>query len=109
MLLWCGRVVTRDAPEAYSALKNTKRPMERILLGFHAFANILLMFPQLRQATDRIDPKELAGHVQHVSSIVRELDSVLQEHWERYLEPQGRELYLPLRERLVAAELLSQR
>ncbi|WP_375744940.1 HEXXH motif-containing putative peptide modification protein [Corallococcus interemptor] len=106
MLLWFGRVVKAGAPDAYSVLKGRNRPLERILLGFHAFANILLVYSTLRSSPGPIPPKDIEDQLRNLRPIVSDLDGVLLQNWEQHLEQMGRELYLPLRERLVAVDLL---
>jgi HEXXH motif-containing protein len=107
MALWNAPIVKKGAPEAYSVLKNTRRPLEKVLLGYHAFANIKLALGILHPLDNVIDPAELAEQEQHVSAIVANLDEPLQEHAEMYLEEAGKELYYPLRARLTEQERLS--
>jgi HEXXH motif-containing protein len=109
MALWCGRVAKPDAPEGYSALKKVNRPLDRILLGFHAFGIVLLALPAVKDALDGADRNEHAAQTEHTMRLVSGLDQTLQEHWESYLEESGKAFYLPLRERLIAGGLLRRR
>ena len=100
-------MVKEGAPEVFSVLKNTSRPLDKVLLGFHAFANMRLALGFLRANPEGLELKELADHERDVSSIVGSLDSSLQPFVDDYLEPAGEALYAPLRAKLVGAELLA--
>lgn len=107
VLQWSMAVVKEGAPEVFSVLKNTKRPLDKVLLGFHAFANMRLALGFLRSNSEGLNLKELADHERDVGSIVNSLDSGLQLYVDDYLEPAGKALYTPLRAKLVDAELLA--
>lgn len=107
MVQWSVPVVKEGAPDVFSVLKNTNRPLEKVLLGFHAFANMRLALDILRSNPDGIDLKELGEHELDVTSIVNSLDAGLQQYADEHLEPAGQALYLPLRAKLVSAELLA--
>ncbi|PYI93703.1 MAG: hypothetical protein DME97_05455 [Verrucomicrobia bacterium] len=107
MLQWSMAMVKEGAPEVFSVLKNTSRPLDKVLLGFHAFANMRLALGFLRANPEGLELKELADHERDVSSIVGSLDSSLQPFVDDYLEPAGKALYAPLRAKLVGAELLA--
>ncbi|WP_111682855.1 aKG-HExxH-type peptide beta-hydroxylase [Winogradskyella tangerina] len=38
------KLVRENAPDAYSSVKNTKRPLILVLLAFHAFSNVLIFY-----------------------------------------------------------------
>ena len=95
-----------QAPEVHSVLKGTRRPLERVLLGFHAFGNVLLVQEALvadRHLVGAGVERELAATRRAVVG----LDDALAPWWETHLEQAGKDLYLPLRARLVEAGLLA--
>ncbi len=100
------RIARRDAPEVYSVLKQTARPFERVLLGFHAFGNVLLVHDALLDGCHPIDRSELDRERGFTRQLVSGLDASLQRGWETHLEEAGVELYLPLRRRLIESGLL---
>lgn len=104
ILLWCGPLVKDVAPDDYSAIKRTNRPLERILLGYHAFANILLTLPLLRGVDAAITDREIEEELQEYGPMVADLDGKLRKHEDEFLEPAGKALYLPLQRRLAAAD-----
>ncbi|WP_375398453.1 HEXXH motif-containing putative peptide modification protein [uncultured Sphingomonas sp.] len=97
---WTSRLVQPDAPSVYSVLKNVARPLEMILLGFHDFGNVLLMYDRLARSDAPIDHGDLAGRMEHVCGLVRALHSGLVPNLE-WLTPSGTCLYAPLAHRLV--------
>jgi HEXXH motif-containing protein len=107
MLQWSMPIVKEGAPEVFSVLKNTNRPLEKVLLGFHAFANMRLALDLLRANPDGIQMDSLAKHERDVGATVISLDAGLQRYAAEYLEPAGQALYVPLRAKLVSAELLA--
>jgi len=101
------RIVRRDAPQLYSVLKQTARPFERVLLGFHAFGNVLLVHDALLEGRHPIDRAEVERERASTRRLVAKLDASLQGGgWEDQLEEAGVELYLPLRRRLIDTGLL---
>ena len=80
----------------YSPLKRRKRPLEKLLLGFHAFGNVLLLHRELqkRGAPDALPPEML----EVTERETRMMWSALSQH--AVLSPLGRSLFLPLQERL---------
>lgn len=46
---WLGSFMTADAKPHYSPLKNCERPLDRILIGYHAFGNALIAFEKFRE------------------------------------------------------------
>lgn len=102
----CSRVARTDAPEVYSVLKQTARPLERVLLGFHAFGNVLLAHEALLDGRHPIDRAEIERERDSTRRVVVRLDESLQGSWDQHLEESGKELYLPLRGRLADAGLL---
>jgi len=49
MASWLGSFVTADAKPHYSPLKKCERPLDRILIGYHAFGNALIAFEKFRE------------------------------------------------------------
>jgi HEXXH motif-containing protein len=49
MASWIGSFVTAEARPHYSPLKKCERPLDRILIGYHAFGNALLAFDKFRE------------------------------------------------------------
>jgi hypothetical protein len=47
MLIWNSVIVKPGAPQAYSVLKDKKRPLQSLLLGHHALANVCLVLGRL--------------------------------------------------------------
>jgi len=103
---WCGRVTTPDAPLVHSVLKERPRPLEKILLGFHAFANVLLALAALEPAMDASLRAERDRLMDHHLGLAQGLDAGIRSHWEAHLTQSGKDLYLPLRKRLADAALL---
>ncbi len=81
----------------YSAAVGRERPIDRILLAYHAFANVLLMYRQLRGAGVDVDGYGRRAETDMVD-LVRQLDVPLRTT--RALTAVGRSLYEPLRERV---------
>jgi HEXXH motif-containing protein len=94
---WFGALVSKDARPHYSPLKGCERPLERIVLGYHAFGNVLLAYAQLRE---RGHAEALATRYRVVSSYVDELVKPLVDEGE--ISALGREIVRPLRARLEA-------
>lgn len=96
MASWMGSTVTPDAKPHYSPLKRRERPLDRLLLGYHAFGNALIAFDRFRaiglgnQITDRLGT---------VSAYMEQLRVPLQS--EEGLSELGLALYRPLRARLA--------
>lgn len=103
MLLWRGSLAKKDAPDAYSILKGTKRPLEKLLLGYHAFGNVLLALVEMKQRELDLDRRELDRQIESTGYLVADLDAEIEPRWEQFLEERGKDLYLPLRERLAVA------
>jgi HEXXH motif-containing protein len=106
MALWYGPATKPGAPEVYSVLKGVNRPLDKILLGFHAFGNVLLALCSLRDRLNRSERIRSDEHLDHTRKIVLGLDAGLQAHWENYLDEIGKQIYVSLRMRLSAAALL---
>lgn len=97
------RITRPGAPEVYSVLKRTARPFDRVLLGFHAFGNVLLVHDALLEGRHPVDRREVERERTFTRQLVTGLDASLHGGWEEQLEEAGVELYLPLRRRLVEA------
>ncbi|MBB4654901.1 HEXXH motif-containing protein [Xanthomonas sp. F14] len=93
---WVGPVTVANAPTAYSILKNTHRPLDRVLLGYHAFANIYAALMLLRTRTGDMHGSVLDQEIEHAKTSAHQLGSELDSRLE-YLTEIGQDLYLPLR------------
>jgi hypothetical protein len=102
MLLFRGPAVKKDAPDAYSILKGTKRPLEKLLLGYHAFANVLLTLEEIKRRDLDVDRRELDRQIASSGRLVADLQAELEPRWEQFLEDRGKDMYLPLRKRIAA-------
>jgi HEXXH motif-containing protein len=103
MLSWFGAVVTKDARPHYSPLKKCERPLERIVLGYHAFGNVMLAYAQLRAHGHA---EGIASRHRVVSGYVAELVKPLVD--EVGLSELGREIVRPLRARLGGEAMTSE-
>ncbi|ATB39202.1 HEXXH motif domain-containing protein [Cystobacter fuscus] len=106
LLFWHGRLAKPSAPAGYSILKKTKRPLDRVLVGFHAVGNVLLGLMPLQSFAGRVDREELEKQLRTHESWAVALDEPLRQHGAEHLEEMGKEIYYPLRKRLVDANLL---
>jgi len=102
---WWTRMVPEGAPDVYSILKFQPRPLERLLLGFHAFGNALMMYDLLRRRGAPVDPKDLAGRIVYVRSLVDALYLPLIEN-KQWLSPSGISVYQPLADLLIEHGLI---
>lgn len=98
---WLGLVTEPGAPMAYSILKNRQRPLDRVLLGYHAFANIYLALTLLRSRGFRLQNSDLDDEIVHTRRGVDQLGGELETN-QRYLTSIGRDLYEPLRDAVEA-------
>lgn len=95
MCSWLGSTVTPDAKPYYSPLKKCERPLDRILLGYHAFGNAMIVFDRMAgngmqaQISDRWST--VAGYM---DQLVQPLED------QRSLSELGQAVYAPLRTRL---------
>lgn len=89
-------LVTSDAPAVYSPLKNKERPLFLLLTGYHAFANVMLMYSALKAQGLTA---EIAERDHKVIYYLKELSLGL-EHNRHHLTELGLSLYQPLREAL---------
>ncbi len=97
MMSWFGPLVSEAARPHYSPLKGCERPLERIVLGYHAFANASLAYTQLRAHGHA---EAIADRSRVVSGYLEELVKPLVD--EVGLSALGREIVRPLRTRLEA-------
>lgn len=106
LVCWTDRFTRLDAPEIYSVLKRTSRPLDRVLLGYHAFANCLYMYHLLERRNAAVDRGDLSGRIRFVRSVVDALYAgvVRNKHW---LTPAGLAIFQPLTDRLVAEDVIS--
>jgi HEXXH motif-containing protein len=108
MALWCGPVAKSDSPLVFSKLAGRNRPLDKVLLGFHAFGNVLLALPTLLPTLTGNETLEYHEQLLWTREVVDGLYRALQPNWERHLEQSGQQIYQPLRERLIAARMLQQ-
>lgn len=94
------RLTTPQAGSYYSAVKRTQRPLERILLGYHAFANVALAY-QAMDGSPLLDADDLARRRRVVDQLVKSLAEPLEREVDSGLTEAGRMLYLPLRDRVA--------
>lgn len=92
-----------DAPDCYSPLTQSKRPLDRILVGYHAFGNVLLLYRQFKDA----GIPALPARLETTSESMVVLGDTLSREYEDGLTEFGKALYLPLRDRLREYDLLS--
>ena len=97
MVSWFGTLVTEAARPHYSPLKGRERPLEKIVLGYHAFGNVLLAYAQLRAHGHA---EALALRYRVVSAYLDQLVKPLVD--EVGLSALGCEIVRPLRARLGA-------
>lgn len=98
----CAPVVDDDSVMAFSVLKQKSRPLGKVLLGYHAFANIELALRRLREVNTGLDIVEIERQINHarhhVDSLEQSLESVSQ-----HVMPAGAAMYSPLQRQLAAA------
>lgn len=100
MSQWMVPPTTSDAPEVYSVLKNRSRPLERVLLGFHAFGNCTLALARLRDSVPVVDADPFESELRNARRLTSNLLEQLAPHVEKSLEPSGQEFFQPLLRRL---------
>jgi HEXXH motif-containing protein len=95
MCSWMGSTVVPDAKPYFSPLKQCERPLDRILLGYHAFGNAMIVF-------DRLAGKGMAADIQDrwrtVSAYMDQLVTPLRDPAQ--LSELGVALFAPLHARL---------
>ena len=96
MASWVGSMVTPDARPYYSPLKNCERPLDRILLGYHAFGNALIAFERFCKMGLE---QEIAERVRTVAGYMEQLRVPVEK--EEGLSELGIAIYRPLRARLA--------
>jgi HEXXH motif-containing protein len=90
----------RDTALYPSPYVNKDRPIDRILIAFHAFANIVLLYRSIVDAgPDECRDKAEAAIAQHVPILTRFSAALTRSPG---LTPLGRALFEPLRDRLFA-------
>lgn len=82
-----------------SPLRSQPRQLDRILIGYHAFANVRLLYRKIQERCGTCDVEPL---VKSVESDLAQLDCVLVENIDNGLTECGKNLYLPLALRLRA-------
>lgn len=103
---WTNRLTRRDAPEVFSVLKRTSRPLDRVLLGYHAFANCLFMYHLLDRRGAAVDRADLGGRIRFVRGLVDALYAGVARN-KQWLTPTGLAIYQPLTDRLVAEAIVA--
>jgi HEXXH motif-containing protein len=96
MASWVGSMVTPDAKPHYSPLKKCERPLDRILIGYHAFGNALIAFDKFREVGLE---KEIAGRFNTINGYMEQLRVPIEA--EVGLSELGLAFARPLRARLV--------
>lgn len=83
-------LVDSHAPMYYSILKDTKRPLQNILLGYHAFVNVYVVLCLLNSAGDKeLSHKELNDHLEHVFNYLMQLEAALNKNKQYLKEESG--------------------
>lgn len=82
----------------YSPVKRRKRSLERILLAYHAFANVFLFY-RTCYSSGKVDPSYCARNLHELEEQLRTMDAALRST--RSLTELGRALYVPLASRLA--------
>lgn len=90
-------LVTADAPAVYSPLKNKERPLFLLLTGYHAFANVMLMYSALKAQGLT---SQIAERDRKVIYYLKELSLGLENN-RVHLTELGLSLYQPLRDALL--------
>lgn len=95
MCSWLGSTVTPDAKPHYSPLKKCERPLDRILLGYHAFGNAMIVFDHMARDGMQVQIRDRWNTVAgYMDQLVQPLED------QRSLSELGQAIYAPLRERL---------
>ena len=96
MASWLGSPVTPDSKPHYSPLKKCERPLDRILLGYHAFGNAMIGFDRFAELGFKHD---IADRWHTISNYLEQLALPLAD--EAGLNELGKALYRPLHERVT--------
>lgn len=106
LLQWSIPTVTKDAPLIYSVLKQAYRPLDKLLLGFHAFGNVALSLDALQDKNvSEISMHELQGQIKHTKKYITGLFEQLIPN-RKFITTAGLELFDPLSARLSIKGLL---
>jgi HEXXH motif-containing protein len=97
MASWLGSFVTAEARPHYSPLKKCERPLDRILIGYHAFGNALIAFEKFREMGLQ---KETANRRNTIAAYMDQLRVPIEN--EVGLSELGLAFSRPLRARLTA-------
>ncbi len=97
MASWVGSFVTPEARPHYSPLKKCERPLDRILIGYHAFGNALIAFEKFRAMGLQ---KEISSRQSTIVAYMEQLRVPIES--EVGLSELGLALSRPLRARLTA-------
>ena len=83
-------LVDNNAPAHFSILKNTTRPLQNILLGYHAFVNVYIVLSMLKssQFKEALD-NELSKNLEHVLKYLQQLEAALNQNKQFLLEQSG--------------------
>lgn len=97
---WLFPTVTPDAPEVYSVIKKTDRPLAKLFLGYHAIGNELLFLKMLRDSGLEYNTESFENNWGHAQDLVVGLNKTLGEYESKYLTNVGMDIYFPLKNRL---------
>ena len=96
LIEWNLRVVANDEYAVYSVLKARRRPLSRVLLGYHAFVNALTA---LALMGDRgYFDSDFSRVYEHTRKLVSNLSEALEEVAEEHYAPAGLAMYKRLRD-----------
>lgn len=105
LLMMKSPLVVKDAPHFYSSLKGIKRPLIKVLLGYHAFANICIALHDLiAKRRHQHDEQRIKNAFSYHLNITHQLGESLKQG-SPYLTEFGRAFYDHLKKRLLVCEL----
>lgn len=83
-------LVESHAPMHHSVLKNTKRPLQNLLLGYHAFVNVYAVLSLMHSYSEKMGLyKELHDHLDHVFNYLIQLETALEQNKQYLKEESG--------------------
>ena len=95
---------TPDAPMGYSPLKKRERPLNMLILAFHALGNILLLYiNMMKSASLDVNQNELNEGIKYNANLVTKLADEINKY-RPYLTQTGLDLCQPLYDRLLQDE-----
>jgi len=105
---WFTKTLKDHTTEAFSVLKGTARPLDKILLGYHAFANVALMYRKLQQINAPVDAVLLEERKAQSERFVQELYIQLVNN-QASLSSSGYAIFQSLAKELTDNEILEER